>query len=142
MHREGEKFILDLVLRDNNTSQKYPLGIFHPHKELWHIKKENIGLIEVMGRAILPGRLKTELEEVKKYWLGQDNHIAASHLAWAKEIKANHQITAANVDQVMQQALVEVFEKVLECAGVFKNNPQGDQGWQKFVNALVQKIDK
>lgn len=69
MHREGEDFVLDLVLRDNNTSAKYPLGIFHPHAELWHIKKENIGLIEVMGRAILPGRLKKELEEVKNIYL-------------------------------------------------------------------------
>ncbi|MDK6445852.1 UDP-glucose--hexose-1-phosphate uridylyltransferase, partial [Alloscardovia omnicolens] len=79
-HREGEDFVLDLVLRDNNTSAKYPLGIFHPHAELWHIKKENIGLIEVMGRAILPGRLKKELEEVKKYLLNEDNEIADSHL--------------------------------------------------------------
>ena len=142
MHRDGEKFVLDLVLRDNNTSDKYPLGIFHPHSELWHIKKENIGLIEVMGRAILPGRLKKELEEVKKYLLDENNEIAESHLAWAQEIKANHQITSENVDSILQQALVEVFDQVLECAGVFKNKENGEAGWQKFTEALVSEVDR
>ena len=142
MHRDGEKFVLDLVLPDNNTSDKYPLGIFHPHSELWHIKKENIGLIEVMGRAILPGRLKKELEEVKKYLLDENNEIAESHLAWAQEIKANHQITSENVDSILQQALVEVFDQVLECAGVFKNNENGEAGWQKFTEALVSEVDR
>ena len=142
MHRDGEKFVLDLVLRDNNTSDKYPLGIFHPHSELWHIKKENIGLIEVMGRAILPGRLKKELEEVKKYLLDENNEIAESHLAWAQEIKANHQITSENVDSILQHALVEVFDQVLECAGVFKNNENGEAGWQKFTEALVSEVDR
>ncbi len=141
MHREGKKFVLDLVLRDNNTSDKYPLGIFHPHKDLWHIKKENIGLIEVMGRAILPGRLKKELEEVKKYWLDEDNDIAESHLAWAKKIKAENKITKDNVEEILHQSLVEVFEKVLECAGVFKNNADGEEGWQKFVDALTKAVD-
>lgn len=140
MHREGKNFVLDLVLRDNNTSENYPLGIFHPHKELWHIKKENIGLIEVMGRAILPGRLKSELEEVKKYWLGQDNKMVISHKEWADQIKAEQNITADNVDAVMQQALVEVFEQVLQDAGVFKNNADGDEGWDKFITALTKQI--
>ena len=140
MHREGKNFVLDLVFRDNNTSENYPLGIFHPHKELWHIKKENIGLIEVMGRAILPGRLKSELEEVKKYWLGQDNKMAISHKEWADQIKAEQNITAENVDAVMQQALVEVFEQVLQDAGVFKNNADGDEGWDKFITALTKQI--
>lgn len=140
MHREGKSFVLDLVLRDNNTNKDYPLGIFHPHKQLWHIKKENIGLIEVMGRAILPGRLKSELEEVKKYWLGQDNQMAASHQEWADQIKAENEITSANVDTVMEQALVEVFEQVLQDAGVFKNNEDGDQGWDKFITALTENI--
>lgn len=140
MHREGKKFILDLVLRDNNTSEQYPLGIFHPHEKLWHIKKENIGLIEVMGRAILPGRLKSELEEVKKYLLDQDNQMAESHKEWADELKQNNQITAANVENVLHQGLVEVFEEVLQCAGVFKNNADGDQGWQEFIDALTKEV--
>lgn len=142
MHREGEKFILDLVLRDNNVSAQYPLGIFHPHQELWHIKKENIGLIEVMGRAILPGRLKGELEEVKKYLLGQKNEIAESHLDWADKLKKEHEINPENVNDVLKQALVETFDQVLECAGVFKNNQDGEAGWELFTNALVKEMDK
>lgn len=140
MHREGEKFILDLVLRDNNTSEQYPLGIFHPHEKLWHIKRENIGLIEVMGRAILPGRLKSELEEVKKSLLGQDNQMAESHKEWADELKQNNQITPANVEDILHQGLVEVFEEVLQCAGVFKNDADGDQGWQEFIDALTKEV--
>lgn len=136
MHRDGEKFVLDLVLRDNNTSDKYPLGIFHPHEKLWHIKKENIGLIEVMGRAILPARLKSELAEVKKFWLGQDNQIADSHLPWAKEIQAKMTITPDNVDEVMEQELANVFANVLENAGAFKDDAAGQAGWSRFIEKL------
>lgn len=136
MHRDGAKFILDLVLRDNNTSKDYPLGIFHPHKELWHIKKENIGLIEVMGRAILPARLKDELAEVKKFWLGEDNKIADSHLPWAKQIAAKMAITKDNVDEVMEQELANVFANVLENAGVFKDDEAGNAGWDRFIAQL------
>lgn len=136
MHREGDKFVLDLVLRDNNTNDEYPLGIFHPHEKLWHIKKENIGLIEVMGRAILPARLKDELNEVKKFWLGAENKIADSHLPWAKEVQSRINITADNVDEVMEQELANVFANVLENAGVFKDNTAGNEGWQRFIDAL------
>lgn len=136
MHREGDKFVLDLVLRDNNTNDEYPLGIFHPHEKLWHIKKENIGLIEVMGRAILPARLKDELNEVKKFWLGAENKIADSHLPWAKEVQSRINITEDNVDEVMEQELANVFANVLENAGVFKDNTAGNEGWQRFVDAL------
>ncbi len=141
MHRKGRKFVLDLVLRDNNTSKDYPLGIFHPHKQLWHIKKENIGLIEVMGRAILPGRLKSELEEVKKYWLGENNDMADSHKEWADQVKAEENITKDNVNQIMEKALVEVFEQVLQDAGVFKNTEDGEKGWDKFISALTENVD-
>lgn len=141
MHRKGKKFVLDLVLRDNNTSKDYPLGIFHPHKQLWHIKKENIGLIEVMGRAILPGRLKSELEEVKKYWLGEGNEMADSHKEWADQVKAEENITKDNVNQIMEKVLVEVFEQVLQDAGVFKNTADGDKGWDKFISALTENVD-
>lgn len=136
MHREGDKFVLDLVLRDNNTNDEYPLGIFHPHEKLWHIKKENIGLIEVMGRAILPARLKDELNEVKKFWLGAENKIADSHLPWAKEVQSRINITEDNVDEVMEQELANVFANVLENAGVFKDDTAGNEGWQRFVDAL------
>lgn len=136
MHRDGKQFVLDLVLRDNNTNDKYPLGIFHPHAKFWHIKKENIGLIEVMGRAILPARLKSELAEVKKFWLGQDNQIADSHLPWAKEIQAKTTITKDNVDEVMEQELANVFANVLENAGVFKDDAAGQAGWDRFIEKL------
>lgn len=136
MHRDGDEFILDLVLRDNNTSDKYPLGIFHPHEELWHIKKENIGLIEVMGRAILPARLKDELDEVKKFWLGGENKIAESHLSWAKEVATKEKIDETNVDQVMETELANVFAKVLEDAGVFKDDAAGNAGWDRFIAQL------
>lgn len=136
MHRNGNQFVLDLVLRDNNTSEQYPLGIFHPHAELWHIKKENIGLIEVMGRAILPARLKTELEEVKKFWLGQPNQIATSHLPWAKQVQARRQITGSNVNEVLEEEVAQLFSNVLADAGVFKNNAAGEAGWQRFVEQL------
>lgn len=136
MHREDDKFVLDLVLRDNNTNDEYPLGIFHPHEKLWHIKKENIGLIEVMGRAILPARLKDELNEVKKFWLGAENKIADSHLPWAKEVQSRINITEDNVDEVMGQELANVFANVLENAGVFKDNTAGNEGWQRFIDAL------
>ena len=136
MHRDGDKYVLDLVLRDNNTSDKYPLGIFHPHEKLWHIKKENIGLIEVMGRAILPARLKDELNEVKKFWLGIDNQIADSHLPWAKEVQSRTNITKDNVDEVLEQELANVFANVLENAGVFKDDEAGQAGWDRFLAQL------
>lgn len=136
MHREDDKFVLDLVLRDNNTNDEYPLGIFHPHEKLWHIKKENIGLIEVMGRAILPARLKDELNEVKKFWLGAENKIADNHLPWAKEVQSKIKITEDNVNEVMEQELANVFANVLENAGVFKDDAAGNEGWQRFVDAL------
>lgn len=136
MHRNGAEFVLDLVLRDNNTNDQYPLGIFHPHEKLWHIKKENIGLIEVMGRAILPARLKGELEEVKKYWLNEPNDVKDVHLPWAKEVQSRHSITAQNVDQVMEKELAQVFSDVLADAGVFKKNEAGQAGWQRFIKQL------
>lgn len=142
MHRDGKKFVLDLVLRDNNTSDKYPLGIFHPHEKLWHIKKENIGLIEVMGRAILPARLKDELAEVKKFWLGEANNIADSHLPWAKEIAEKMDINADNVDEIMEQELANVFANVLENAGVFKDDEAGNAGWDRFIAQLQFGLDK
>ncbi len=86
-YRRGTKFVLDIVLRDNQTSEQYPDGIFHPHQDVQHIKKENIGLIEVMGRAILPARLKDEMQEVKHYILGEANDMQDYHKQWADELK-------------------------------------------------------
>lgn len=137
-HKDGDEYVLELVLRDNNISDDYPLGIFHPHQDKWHIKKENIGLIEVMGRAILPGRLKGELGEVKKYLLGQDNQIAEIHLPWATKLQEKHpDINEQNVDQLLQQALLDIFDQVLADAGVYKDDEQGEAGWQKFLTVIA-----
>ncbi|RZI49141.1 UDP-glucose--hexose-1-phosphate uridylyltransferase [Lactococcus kimchii] len=125
---------LDLVLRDNNVSEEFPDGIFHPHPELHHIKKENIGLIEVMGLAVLPARLKGELAEIEKYLLGQENQLNEIHKAWADDLKARENFTQENVHEKVQQAVGDVFERVLQDAGVFKDNEAGLAGFRKFID--------
>ncbi|KIC05486.1 galactose-1-phosphate uridylyltransferase [Ligilactobacillus ruminis DPC 6832] len=125
---------LDLVLRDNQTSEEYPDGIFHPHKDVQHIKKENIGLIEVMGLAILPPRLKDELVEVGKHILGTSNEMKEYHRVWADEIKQNHpEATAENITEIVNQETGRVFARVLEDAGVYKRNKQGQEAFMRFV---------
>ena len=125
---------LDLVLRDNQTSEEYPDGIFHPHKDVQHIKKENIGLIEVMGLAILPPRLKDELAEVGKHVLGTSNEMKEYHRVWADEIKQNHpEATAENITEIVNQETGKVFARVLEDAGVYKRNKQGQEAFMRFV---------
>lgn len=135
-YRKGDEYVLDLVLRDNQTSTAYPDGIFHPHPDVQHIKKENIGLIEVMGRAILPARLKTEMQEVKQYLLGAPNEMAAYHKDWADQLKADHAITAENADDVIDQALGDVFARVLTDAGVFKRDAAGQAAFDRFIDQL------
>ncbi|WP_203641064.1 UDP-glucose--hexose-1-phosphate uridylyltransferase [Levilactobacillus andaensis] len=132
-YRDGDDYVLDLVLRDNQTSAQYPDGIFHPHQDVQHIKKENIGLIEVMGRAILPARLKTEMAEVTKYLLDQPNQMADMHKAWADSIKQDHPLTAENVTPVLHQAIGDVFARVLADAGVFKRDAKGQAALDKFI---------
>lgn len=125
---------LDLVLRDNQTSEEYPDGIFHPHKDVQHIKRENIGLIEVMGLAILPPRLKDELAEVGKHILGTSNEMKEYHRVWADEIKQNHpEATAENIAEIVNQETGRVFARVLEDAGVYKRNKQGQEAFMRFV---------
>lgn len=125
---------LNLVLRDNQTSEEYPDGIFHPHKDVQHIKKENIGLIEVMGLAILPPRLKDELAEVGKHILGTSNEMKEYHRVWADEIKQNHpEATAENITEIVNQETGRVFARVLEDAGVYKRNKQGQEAFMRFV---------
>lgn len=133
--KRGEMFELDLVLRDNQTSAEHPDGIYHPHKDVQHIKKENIGLIEVMGLAILPPRLKPELQEVEKYLLGEHNNIADYHKDWADRIKAKHSnLTVNNVTIVVQEAVGQVFARVLEDAGVYKRDAIGQAAFKKFID--------
>ncbi|MCT4381636.1 UDP-glucose--hexose-1-phosphate uridylyltransferase, partial [Leuconostoc pseudomesenteroides] len=127
---------VDLVLRDNNTSDAFPDGIFHPHPDVQHIKQENIGLIEVMGLAILPPRLKAELAEVAQYLLGNDNNIALKHQTWADALKQSEVINANNVTHIVQQSVGQIFSRVLEDAGVFKNDQSGQDGLEKFIKQI------
>lgn len=134
--RKENLFELDLVLRDNNTSKEYPDGIFHPHPDVQHIKKENIGLIEVMGLAILPPRLEQEMKEVIHYVLDQPNKIADYHLSWANQIKEQYSFTAENAEKIIEEEIGKVFARVLEDAGVFKNDQQGQAAFQAFLENL------
>lgn len=131
--KQNDFYELDLVLRDNQTSATYPDGIFHPHPDVQHIKKENIGLIEVMGLAILPPRLESEMLEVKKFLLDQPNEIARIHLKWAQKIKATQPLTSENVDQILQNEIGQVFARVLEDAGVFKQTKIGQEAFLRFA---------
>jgi UDPglucose--hexose-1-phosphate uridylyltransferase len=134
--KKGEFFELDLVLRDNNVSEEYPDGIFHPHQDVHHIKKENIGLIEVMGLAILPPRLEKELQEVEKFLLNQENHLAESHRIWAERMKVSYTISEENVRAIMEKEIGQIFIRVLEDAGVFKRDEQGQQAFIAFTQTL------
>ena len=133
--RDGQ-FELDIVLRDNHTTAEFPDGVYHPHADVQHIKKENIGLIEVMGLAILPPRLKNELLEVEKYLLNQYNEIAAYHKDLADEIKKRSDITIDNVHDIVQEEVGHVFVRVLEDAGVYKRDEKGREAFMRFVNSV------
>lgn len=137
VRKRDDMYEVDLVLRDNNVSSEFPDGIFHPHPNLQHIKKENIGLIEVMGLAILPPRLKVEMQEVAKYISNQPNQIAAIHQAWADEIKQKEDITINNAQLVVNQAVGEVFVAVLADAGVFKRDADGQVGFKEFLRTII-----
>ncbi len=134
--RDG-KFELDLVLRNNITTKEHPLGVYHPHAQLHHIKKENIGLIEVMGLAVLPARLKIELAAVADALVSgaelTANEHTASHAAWANELKTRYTFTKENVMDILQKEVGIVFSQVLEHAGVFKRNEAGKQAFLRFV---------
>jgi len=138
--RRGADFEMDLVLRNNLTTPEYPLGLFHPHQELHHIKKENIGLIEVMGLAVLPARLKTELKELEEILVsGGDlyaTETSARHAPWAEELKTRYTFTAENAEGILRQEVGVVFMKVLEHAGVFKRDEQGKAAFLRFAQSV------
>ncbi|WP_019392000.1 UDP-glucose--hexose-1-phosphate uridylyltransferase [Priestia filamentosa] len=138
--RDGQ-FEIDLVLRNNRTTEDYPLGIFHPHEDVHHIKKENIGLIEVMGLAVLPARLEKELKEVAQFLLGEQNEIATYHLHWAEEIKEKYgdQLLKENITEVLQKEVGMKFLRVLEDAGVFKQDSEGREAFRNFIGLLEEK---
>ena len=137
--REG-RFELDLVLRNNLTTPEYPLGVYHPHQELHHIKKENIGLIEVMGLAVLPARLKDELAELGEVLAANGNpreHTALEkHADWAEELRTRYTFTANNAGDILQQEVGAVFAQVLEHAGVYKRTPEGQAAFLRFVDSV------
>ncbi|MGN1444498.1 MAG: UDP-glucose--hexose-1-phosphate uridylyltransferase [Acutalibacteraceae bacterium] len=138
--KRGDKFEMDLVLRNNITTEEHPFGVFHPHKELHNIKKENIGLIEVMGLAVLPARLKTELKELEKAILdGSDikaNETIAKHADWVASFKDKYTFTPENTKNILQNEVGKVFAKVLEHAGVFKRDENGFAGFDRFVESV------
>ena len=137
--REGQ-FELDLVLRNNITTAEYPLGVYHPHQELHHIKKENIGLIEVMGLAVLPSRLKDELNGVAQALVHGDDLRAdetlAKHADWAEELKTRYTFTAENAEEILRREVGAVFAQVLEHAGVFKCTPEGQEAFLRFIHSV------
>lgn len=139
--KRNRLFELDLVLRNNRTNEKHPLGIFHPHQDVQHIKKENIGLIEVMGLAVLPARLHSELQEVANYLIGNENNIAAYHKQWVKQLKEKYEdevneVNEVNVQEIMKKETGAKFLRVLEDAGVFKRNERGIAAFRRFIQAL------
>ena len=130
---------IDVVLRNNRTSDEHPLGIFHPHSEHHHIKKENIGLIEVMGLAILPARLKTELEGLKQCLLGNknigDDESLEKHREWYEYLRTFN-VNESSIDEFMEIEVTKKFVSVLENAGVYKMNEKGIEGFTRFVESL------
>lgn len=137
----GDMYELDLTLRNNITTEEHPLGVYHPHDKLHHIKKENIGLIEVMGLAVLPSRLKDEMALLKEYILeGKDvasNETLAKHADWVAEFLPGYDsITEENAEEILQKEIGKVFVQVLEDAGVYKCTEEGRRAFLKFIETL------
>jgi UDPglucose--hexose-1-phosphate uridylyltransferase len=138
--RRGEDYELDLVLRNNLTTQEHPLGLYHPHQELHHIKKENIGLIEVMGLAVLPARLKKELAAVADGLVSgadlRQNPLTQSHAQWAEQFSRNYTITAENAMDIVEEETGLVFAQVLEHAGVYARTEEGKAAFLRFLHSI------
>jgi len=138
--RRGSDYEIDLVLRNNLTTEEHPLGLYHPHAELHHIKKENIGLIEVMGLAVLPARLKNELAVLgEKMVKGEDlraDPLTASHAEWAERIMQENEVTEDNVTDILQREVGLVFAQVLEHAGVYKRTEEGKKAFLRFAESV------
>ena len=139
--KHGDIYELDLALRNNITTEEHPLGVYHPHEELHHIKKENIGLIEVMGLAVLPSRLKGELTDLADYIVtGRDirsNEALAKHADWVDEFLPRYSdVNKDNITGILQQEVGKVFCRVLEDAGVYKCTDEGMSAFMRFVDTL------
>ena len=135
----GDSFELDLVLRNNITTEQHPLGVYHPHAELHHIKKDNIGLIAVMGLAVLPARLKGEMEKLAQHIVKsgadglENDEVLAKHADWARELCTKYSFTRENADEILRKEIGKVFAKVLEHAGVYKRDEKGQAAFERFV---------
>ncbi|MDD6023456.1 MAG: UDP-glucose--hexose-1-phosphate uridylyltransferase [Oscillospiraceae bacterium] len=144
--RRWADYELDLVLRSNITTEEHPLGVYHPHAELHHIKKENIGLIEVMGLAVLPSRLKRELAALEEAILtGSDiasDPMLSKHAPWVEELKTRHTFTKENTSHILKEEIGKVFAKVLEHAGVYKRTEAGREAFLRFVEAVTKKAQR
>ena len=138
VRKKNGEYEMDLVLRNNLTTEEYPLGLFHPHQEYHHIKKENIGLIEVMGLAVLPARLKNEIQEVEEILLGNATISEATekHSDWINELKQKYTFTKENVDSIVKEEIGKTYAKILENAGVFKMTEEGIAHFKKFTESL------
>ena len=136
--KKGTEYVCDLVLRNNITTEERPLGVFHPNPELHHIKKENIGLIEVMGLAVLPARLANELAELERAIVnGEEINSGSSHYTWVKDVISKHpELNAENTRYILDQEVGEVFLKVLLDAGVFKRNAEGKAAFDRFISHI------
>ena len=138
--RRGGDYELDLVLRNNLTTEEHPLGLYHPHAELHHIKKENIGLIEVMGLAVLPARLKTELAAVADCLVRGDDlrasELTAKHADWAEGFRGKYGFSAENALDIVRRETGLVFAQVLEHAGVYKRTPEGKAAFLRFLESV------
>ena len=134
--RRSSDYELDLVLRNNITTEEHPLGVYQPHAELHHIKKENIGLIEVMGLAVLPARLKGELAALEEAILAGAPLTGEleKHAPWVEELKTRYTFTAENTTAILREEVGQVFAKVLEHAGVYARTPEGQAAFQRFVD--------
>ena len=142
--RRGEDYELDLVLRCNITTEEFPMGVFHPHEDKHHIKKENIGLIEVMGLAVLPSRLKKELSDLAKAAVsGADvysDEALSKHADWLSELKEEYTFTEENAMDIILEETGKVFKKVLEDAGVYKNTAEGHSAFLRFIDKVNQEV--
>lgn len=140
------KYVLELVLRNNRTSDEHPDGIYHPHAHLHHLKKENIGLIEVMGLAVLPGRLKDELEVVKEALVSRATSVLVKanldkHIPWLEEMLERYEvIEPVNAMDLIEREVGLKFVEILECCGVYKLNEEGLEGVQRFINAINRSL--
>ncbi len=139
--KRGDKFELDLVLRNNITTEEHPMGVYHPHAKLHHIKKENIGLIEVMGLAVLPARLKEEMAALKEAILSgaslRRDEALEKHADWVEEFLPKYdKVNAANIDAIIEKEIGLVFMEVLEDAGVYKRTEEGQKAFDRFIQSL------